>query len=241
MLFIFCSVVIVAAEFNSDDELGKIGKVTFDFAIKMNRNLVKTESNPVCDVLNMMLGSSALLPGCSEHDRKILFNSIHFQTAYNKPDEAVNALMKLNFHQMQTSKTIFVVSSSYNVTLPFYRFLVEYPYAYLKLSVDLENNTIAEIDELMEDISNGTADREITNIFRNSLQLGKSEKLIMLHANHFERKFKQAFDKKKTAPGTFQNLDGKNTSVSFMNRKGNFRYYSDDKISALEIPFDNGD
>ncbi|RWS20706.1 leukocyte elastase inhibitor-like protein [Leptotrombidium deliense] len=242
IILLFWIVITVATEFNEVEEYRKVGKVSQDYGIKLMRSLVENkDENPSFDTLNMLLSTSALLAGCSLSDRKVLFKANHFETAYNEADEALDAVLKLNFHGLHTSKTIFVVSAKFDVTYPFFSFLAKYPYAYLKIGVDLENDTKEETAELLAEIANITADKAILEKFGNSLKLGKAEKLIMLHGNHFERKFKLAFNKSKTVNGTFLNFGTQETTVPFMKMKSEFRHYADDYFSALEIPFDNGD
>lgn len=57
--------------------------------------------------------------------------------------------------------------------------------------------------------------------------------------NYFSDKWKFSFDKTKSTPGLFYNLDGEDIVVTKMNLNGEFQYISDEKHQIVSLPFED--
>jgi serpin B len=62
-------------------------------------------------------------------------------------------------------------------------------------------------------------------------------RLVLTNAIYFNAGWMNTFNARQTAPGNFNNLDGKQVNVPMMNQEAQFNYYSGDTYQALELPY----
>lgn len=62
----------------------------------------------------------------------------------------------------------------------------------------------------------------------------------LIDAVYFKGKWKEKFDRSKTAPGIFHNADGSDSQAEFMNQKIVFKYLPLDDMRAICLPYGNG-
>lgn len=60
-----------------------------------------------------------------------------------------------------------------------------------------------------------------------------------VNATYFLGKWKNKFDKKQTKPALFHNSDGTDVEADFMNITENFRYFENEDIESISMPYGN--
>jgi serpin B len=66
-------------------------------------------------------------------------------------------------------------------------------------------------------------------------------RLVLANAVYFKGAWESPFDAKRTAPADFTLASGEKVSAPFMNQKARFGYVSDDRVTALSMPYAGGD
>lgn len=66
-------------------------------------------------------------------------------------------------------------------------------------------------------------------------------RLVLANAVYFKGAWESPFDAKRTAAADFTLAGGEKVSVPFMNQKARFGYVSDDRVTALSMPYAGGD
>ena len=64
--------------------------------------------------------------------------------------------------------------------------------------------------------------------------------LMLINAVYFNGKWHTPFDPSLTADGEFQRLDGGTVSVPFMHRSGDFSYFENEDLQAVNLPYGEG-
>ena len=104
-------------------------------------------------------------------------------------------------------------------------------------NVDFKDN--AEREATRRDINSwvekNTNDK-IKNILSQS-DLNAMTRLVLVNAIYFNADWTTPFKIESTKPREFSLVNGTKTIVSFMNQRGQFNYYEDSKIQAIEIPY----
>lgn len=75
--------------------------------------------------------------------------------------------------------------------------------------------------------------------------LGRDTRLVLTNAIYFKAAWAKPFAKQATKPGDFYALTGEEATetvkADFMHRSGELRYFQDDELQALELPYAGGD
>jgi serpin B len=66
-------------------------------------------------------------------------------------------------------------------------------------------------------------------------------RLVLANAVYFKGAWESPFDAKRTAAADFTLASGEKVSAPFMNQKARFGYVSDDRVTALSMPYAGGD
>jgi serpin B len=64
-------------------------------------------------------------------------------------------------------------------------------------------------------------------------------RLVLVNAIYFKSSWQEAFRERNTQDGKFRKADGTDVDVRLMRRTGRFRYYGDDELQVLEMPYRN--
>jgi len=104
-------------------------------------------------------------------------------------------------------------------------------------NVDFIDNSRREAtrNEINAWVAKNTNDR-IKNILRKS-DLDGFTRMVLVNAIYFYGAWDKPFEKLLTKTKNFTQADGSRDSVPFMNQMGMFNYYEDEKIKALEMPY----
>lgn len=62
-------------------------------------------------------------------------------------------------------------------------------------------------------------------------------RLVIVNTIYFNGSWEHRFDEKETMTRPFYRMPGKSSDASFMHRQGEYRYYQDDLLQAIEIPY----
>ncbi|WP_099464776.1 MULTISPECIES: serpin family protein [Parabacteroides] len=100
-------------------------------------------------------------------------------------------------------------------------------------SVDFDDpSTVANMNQWCSEQTNG----KITKILD---QTNGSDLLYMVNALYFSAKWKDEFDKENTKEGTFVQSNGKQQTVSYMNREVNENYFANELFATTTIMYGN--
>lgn len=104
-------------------------------------------------------------------------------------------------------------------------------------NVDFKSDTGREKarEEINLWVESKTNNKIIELITKGSLP--STTRLVLVNAIYFNADWKIPFDKENTHTKDFTLIDGTKIPVQFMNRTGQFKYYEDSKIQAIEIPY----
>ena len=87
---------------------------------------------------------------------------------------------------------------------------------------------------------NSWVERNTNNKIKNILSqhdLNALTRLVLVNAIYFYGDWETPFKNSSTIRNKFSLMDGTHTIVPFMNQKGQYNYYEDSKIQAIEIPY----
>ena len=104
-------------------------------------------------------------------------------------------------------------------------------------NVDFKDN--AEREATRRDI-NSWVEKNTNDKIKNILSQGDLNamtRLVLVNAIYFNADWTTPFKIESTKPREFSLVNGTKTIVSFMNQLGQFNYYEDSKIQAIEIPY----
>jgi serpin B len=97
----------------------------------------------------------------------------------------------------------------------------------------------AEREKTRQDI-NSWVENETNDKIKNLLSKGDLDsltKLVLVNAIYFYSEWSDPFEKMATSPKDFILTDQSQVNVPFMNRHGLYKYYEDQNIQAIELPY----
>jgi serpin B len=62
-------------------------------------------------------------------------------------------------------------------------------------------------------------------------------RLVLTNAIYFKAGWMTTFEAQQTAPGSFNNLDGKQASIPMMHQQSSFKYFDGNTYQAIELPY----
>ena len=138
----------------------------------------------------------------------------------------INLNILQSIRQFETVEIANGVMTKFDPTLMFLKVCIKYEAAILPLvSVDQVNEWCSEkthgkITKILDELDSNTA-------------------MLLLNTVYFKADWKYPFDPIDTYPGDFTDINGGTKKVKFMSQINNFKYYEDNNVQAVELPYKN--
>jgi serine protease inhibitor len=113
--------------------------------------------------------------------------------------------------------------------------------SFLQVNRDYFNAEVQSLDfsdpAALNTINGWVADKTHDKIKKVLDNITGDQVMFLINAIYFKGRWTYEFKKDNTADRTFAGTDNTETSVPFMNQKGSFRYYANDSLQMVEMPY----
>ncbi|RWS26439.1 hypothetical protein B4U80_12975 [Leptotrombidium deliense] len=196
------------------------------------------ETNPVHAALNGLSASLVIAKSLNQTKKVEVFENCGLSKSFTNTTSALTTLTRTKLDLCYSAINILVIADNFNVKDEYWLFLQRYKYAQVKksnLKSNLSDET-AQIRDQLKNATNNTIDKEIESF----VKLSDSYQFVYLSASSFSEKFEIEFDINKTANGTFYNDDTNVTFTAIMKNIAQYKHYSDEKLSAVQLQLESG-
>ncbi|MBP7463793.1 MAG: serpin family protein [Bacteroidales bacterium] len=201
----------------------------------------KSNENICFSPVSLNVALAMVYSGARENTYNEMSQVLHFTKDYNTFHEEfdafyrnLNAMGNDTALQFNLANRIFI-ENTYRV-LDSYRNIINTHYSGAFENVDFMHSPAQVTEHINKWVEKMTMDK-IKNLIPVGL-LDESTKMVLVNAIYIKSKWKYAFDPKLNQVKDFNISDSEKKSTEFMIKKQDgIRYYKDDKVSAIELPY----
>ncbi|RWS21357.1 proteinase inhibitor I4 serpin-like protein, partial [Leptotrombidium deliense] len=215
----------------------KMSRSTIEFGlVSLNSMIQANFSNPLIPSFIGLSGQLALISKINRTTRMEMLEQCGINPSLVNIPDVVKRINLTDINSCYNAVNLVVVANNFNVKDEFWMYSQTYKYINITKGNFGSTKDQERIRGLLKKGTNSEIDDEIDSF----VKLNKRQQVVLISASSFNEKFAVQFDVNKTKNGTFYN-DGHNaTFVPMMRQKGEYKHYSDDKVSALDIPLETG-
>ena len=207
------------------------------FADKLNL-LMPSNKNYMFSPLSVKMAFAMAANGADGNTKSEILNALDIDnlSAYNEyAKKLIESYRKADILKLDIANGIWLNKS--NTTQ---KFSQEYQnnlktYYNAELNSSSKDVIAKEINTWVKEKTNGKIDGIMTE------KLAHDERFIMalLNAVYFKGAWRNEFDEKATKEDTFTDRDGNKHQIDFMNETSHYKYYKDDYVELLALPYKN--
>ncbi|RWS26438.1 serpin-15-like protein [Leptotrombidium deliense] len=221
------------AQFGSTIAETIIAKASINYALQeINYLLNDNKTNPVLPAFNLLMADLVFSQSINYALRPKLAKLFKMSV-----DSAINMVNSTNLELNYSATNILLVSANLNNQRSLWSSIANFKYLKV-ITSHLEDNANKKIDEI-ENVLKESLNEEINeNIHQFSSKCDSC--LIYYSISFFNEQLLVEFDSNQTKNGTFYNDGHHALVVPMMQNKGEYKHYSDENLSAIDIPLHSG-
>jgi serpin B len=216
------------------------GNNRFAFQLFRSLQVGNTRDNQFCSPFSISTALAMVYAGARNETETQIGNTLHFPAGvrfHNEYKKLLNDIQKGSDGKIKLNIANGIWMQKDFQFLDTYIDLVAQNYQPELKSVDFQDaisrdKALAEINRWVEEKTND----KIKDLLGRD-DLDRYTRMVLVNAIYFYGEWASPFKKENTDPGNFYISDESAVKSPFMHQRGNYPYFEDDELQALEIPY----